>query len=137
MMPTRQGLTLRGLGGGHIPITHIRPVLCMVKTPLDKTQPPITVHRCYQHTIPTRCCHSNSHNSSTSNKRQANHLTPLNNLRKRTVHIQTVQWRRHNHNRSLRHRRLAIHLYHHRQVRFLCVFSPACCRKTQIYLLWF
>lgn len=112
---SRQGLTLLGLGGGLNPITHIRLVLCM-RTPLDRTQPPITtVHRCYQHTIPTHCCRFSRHNNITSNRRHPNHLTHRNNLRKPTDHIQTVQWRLHNH-KSLRHRRLAIHLCHHRQV---------------------
>lgn len=108
---SRQGLTLLGLGGGHNPITHIRLVLCM-KTPLDKTPQHITVHRCYQCTTPTPCCRFNNN----SNNNLPNHLIHHNNLRKRTVHIQTVQWRLHNHNRSLRHRRRATHLFHHRQV---------------------
>lgn len=123
-MMSRQGLTLLGLGGGHNPATtHIRPVLCM-RTQLDRTQRPITVHRCYQHTIQTHCCRSSRHSSTSNNnsKRQPNPLIHHSNLRKQTVHIQTVQWRRHNHSRSLRHRRLATHLYHRRQVRFLAYF---------------
>lgn len=116
-MMSRQGLTLLGLGGGHSPITHIRQVLCM-RTPLDRTQPLITVHRSFRHTIPTRCCRSSSNTSnSNSNRRPRSRLTRHSKLRKRTGHIQTVQWRLHSHNRSLRHRRRAIHLCHRRQVR--------------------
>lgn len=109
-----KGLTLLGLGGGLNPITHIRLVLCM-KTPLDRIQQPITtVHRCFQHTIQTRCCQFSRRNS-IINKRRHSRLIRHNNLRKPTDHIQTVQWRLHNH-KSLRLRRLAIHLSHHRQV---------------------
>lgn len=113
---SRQGHTLLGLGGGHNPITHIRPVRLCMRTPLDKTQPLIitTVRHCYQHTIQTHCCHRSSNNK----VQQPNHLIHLNTIRKRTVHTQTVQWRLHNHNRLLRHRRLVTHLYRHRQVSF-------------------
>lgn len=109
---SRQGLTLLGLGGGLKPITPIRLVLCM-KTPLDRTQQPITARRCYQHTIQTHCCQFSKRSNIS---RHHNPLIRHSNLRKRTVHIQTVQWRLHNHNR-LRHRRLATHLSHHQQVR--------------------
>lgn len=108
---SRQGLTLLGLGGGtHNPITHIRPVRPCMRTPLDKIPQLTTVRHYYQSIIQIHCCQVRH-----SNNRQFNHL---NNLRKRTVHTQTVQWRLHNHNKSLRHRRLAIHLFHHRQVIF-------------------
>ena len=118
---SRQGHTLLGLGGGHNPITHIRPVLLCMRTPLDKTQQLIitTVRHCYHHTIQTHCCHRSSSNNKVQ---QPNHLIHLNKIRKRTVHTQTVQWRLHNHNKLLRHRRLVTHLFHHRQVSVLLFF---------------